>query len=170
MLSNHAISKENTPDFFIDSTKSTACNICLAQDLCLEAQKALFVQEAAGENYEQEQLTYDSLVDVKAKIIATYKLELGKDSTTVKLEKWATTECLKNYSFQKRTEKGSKQVLVNFDAYYRRIHAPIPQKTIFDLDDFVQEDNGKYIYRVQGKTNLLSAQELELQFNQVIEA
>lgn len=160
----------NNDTFFVDSSKSAACNICLVEDMRKEAQGNLLIIKATGENHEAEKIIYDSLVSRKAKIIEVFKSELGDEATQIDIEKYATDQCIANYSFPTLKEFETAELLIKFDSYYWSLEIPIPYYSKFNIDDFDKDESGKYIYLFKGNKILMSKAELENQFNKVYES
>lgn len=154
--------------FFIDSTKSAACNICLVEDLKIEAQGNLLMKKASGEIYEVEQLIFDSLVQQQTKIMEVFETEWGSDLTVSELEEHSKNQCLASYSFPSLKEAETTELLINFDTYYWSLEIPKPYYSKFNIEDFDKDESGKYVYICKGNKTLMTRAELEQQFNKVI--
>lgn len=164
---NTCTAQDSNHSFLIDSTKNTACNICLIEDLIDKLKYELIVLEVQGENYEVEKTALDSLNSRKERIIEVYEKETGYNTEMLYFMGYASNDCLKNYSFIKIKESERIETLLSFEAYYRNLDIPTPQDTIMDLEDFEKEENGNYKYYVRGQKFNLSLKELELQIESV---
>jgi hypothetical protein len=168
--SNNKLGQETKTDatIIVDSTKNTACNICLIEDLRLKALEGLLKKKSYGENHESEQAYFDSLVLKKKQILEIFKTELGQKNEILELEKHANEQCLNSYSFPNLKESETTELLLKFDAYYWSLEIPTPYYSKFDINHYDKDKSGKYIYICKGNKTLMTEKQLEVQFNKVI--
>lgn len=162
-LSFTSLNTCSAQNHLINSKKSTACNICLIEDLIDNLEYQLIVMGVQGVNSEVEKHKFDSLVLQKVEILEAYKKQLGAEYQSLDLEYEALKECMSNYSFVKVKKSKRLELLLSFDAYYRNLDIPTPNDKVMSLKDFEKEENGKYKYYVRGQKFNLSLKELESQ-------
>jgi hypothetical protein len=156
----------NNHYFFIDSTKSTACNICLIDDLLLDADYKLLIKKISGDDFKVEEMKVDTLNSKREKLIKLFEKEDNPKHYSIEIQ--AKNQCLENYSFYSNEELERFKLLVHFNAYLESLDVPIPSDTIFNTLNYKKDKSGKYIIYDRGQKFLKTEQDLEKFFKNFI--